>query len=432
MDNKELYESKKCSVEECLSQIESGDVIVTGTDGNAATAMLEQLHTIADRVENVWVIKGADGVYPFMTNPGMDGHINTTGLIMGAGNRKAQKSFNYQYMPANLHDWMTRWNEYRPNNVLLTAATPMDEDGYLYMSMCLINEATALKSAKKIIVEVNPNLPLLKSEYGRIHISQVTCLTESNKPLTSISPTPPSEVDRIVGGIAAEMIHDGDTIQIGLGGMADMVALSLMGKHDLGLHTELFTPGIGKLIRSGVINGSRKTINRGRHVGVFAIGDQDLYDQMGSDPNFMLVPGYYGNDPFVIAQNDNMVSVNTALEIDLTGQVCSESIGSTQFSGTGGATDYAYGALHSKGGRGIIAMASTAKHGTISKIKAQLTPGSAVTISRNLADRIVTEYGVAYMRGRTLKERALGLIAIAHPDFRGELTQEARKLGLIN
>lgn len=431
MDYKALYKSKKCSVEECLAQIQSGDIIATGTDGNAATAILKQLHTIADRVKDVWVIKGADNVYPFMVNPGMNGHINTTGLIMGPGNREAQKSFNYQYMPANLHDWMYRWNEYRPNNVLLSAATPMDEDGYLYMSMCLINEAVALKSAKKIIVEVNPRMPLLKSKEGRIHISQVTCLTESNEPLTTISPKPPSELDQVIGGLAAEMIHDGDTIQIGLGGMADMVALALMEKNDLGLHTELLTPGIGNLIRAGVINGSRKNINKGKHVGVFAIGDQALYDSMSSDPNFMLVPGYYGNNPFIVAQNDNMVSVNTALEIDLTGQVCSESIGSVQFSGTGGATDYAYGALHSKGGRGIIAMSSTAKHGTISKIKAQLTPGAAVTVSRNLVDRIVTEYGVAYMRGRTIRERAQNLIAIAHPDFRGELTQQAGELGLI-
>ena len=431
MDYRELYESKKCSVQECLDQIQSGDIVATGTDGNSAVTLLNQLHTIAPRVKDVWVIKGADSCYPFMVEPGMDGHINTTGLIMGAGNREAQKSFNYQYTPGNLHDWMLRWSDHRPCTVLLTGATPMDEDGYLYMSMCLINEAVALRSAQKIIVEVNPNMPMLKTEAGRIHISQVTCLIEADVPLFTVTPKPPSEIDKIVGGIAAEMIHDGDTIQIGLGGMADMVALALMEKHDLGLHTELLTPGIGNLIRAGVINGKRKNLNPGRHVGVFAIGDQALYDLMGSDPNIMLVPGYYGNDPCVIAQNDNLVSVNTALEIDLTGQVCSESIGSTQFSGTGGATDFAHGALHSKGGRGIIAMSSTAKKGTVSKIKAQLTPGSAVTISRNLVDRIVTEYGVAYLRGRTLRERAQNLIAIAHPDFRGELTRQARELGLI-
>ncbi len=431
MDYQELYDSKKTTIEGCLSLIKSGDTVVAGTDGNSAATLLNNLHTIADRVEDVWLIKGTDGSYPFMMEDGMDGHINTSGLIMGAPNRESQKKFNYVYMPANLHDWIYRWDSYRPIKVLMTAATPMDEDGYLYMSMCLINEAVALQKAERIIVQVNSNMPMLKSEYGRIHISQVDALIEQDEPLALYPPSNPTEVDKICGGYAADMIKDGDTIQVGLGGMADMVAASLFDKKDLGLHTELFTPGIGKLIRAGVINGERKSINKGRHVGVFAMGDQELYDMMGTDPNFMLVPGYIGNDPFVVAQNDNMVSINTALEIDLTGQVCSESMGSTMYSGTGGATDYAYGALHSKGGRGIIAMASTAKKGTVSKIKAQLTPGSAVTISRNLVDNIVTEYGVAYMRGRTLRERAQNLIAIAHPDFRAELTEQAKALHMI-
>lgn len=433
MNHAELYETKKCTISKCLSLIQSGDVIATGTDSNAPVSILKELHTIAERVENVWVIKGADRVYPFMTEPGMDGHINTTGLIMGPGNREGQKSFNYQYMPANLHDWIIRWTQYRPVTVLLTAATPMDENGNLYMSTCLINEAEALKSRnlRKIIVQVNRKMPRLKPESGKIHISQIDALVEADDDLWSV-PTPvPSEKDKIIGQIAAEFIHDGDTIQIGLGGTADMVALALESKHDLGLHTELFTPGIGNLIRKGVITGARKTIHQRRHVGTFVIGDQALYEDMDRNPAYMLVPGQYANNPFVIAQNENMVSVNTALEIDLTGQVCSESIGTRMFSGTGGATDFAYGALHSKGGRGIIAMSATAKNGTISKIKPQLTPGAAVTISRNLVDIIITEYGVAYMRGRTLRERAQNLIAISHPDFRFELTEQARKLGLL-
>lgn len=433
MDYQKLYESKKCSVQDCLNLIESGDIIATGTDSNAAVALLKELHTIAGRVEDVWVVKGADRSYPFMTMEGMDGHINTTGLIMGPGNRESQKLFNYQYTPANLHDWIIRWTQNRPVTVLLTAVTPMDEDGNLYMSTCLINEAAALKSDKlrKIIVQVNPKMPRMKPEAGRIHISQVDALIEEEADLWTV-PTPvPTQTDKIIGGLAAEYVHDGDCIQIGLGGTADMVALALESKHDLGLHTELFTPGIGNLIRKGVITGARKTINQGRHVGTFVIGDQALYDDMNTNPAYMLVPGQYANNPAVIAQNDNMVSINTALEVDLTGQVCSESLGSTMFSGTGGATDFAYGALHSKGGRGIIALSSTAKKGTISKIKAQLTPGSAVTISRNLVDMIVTEFGVAYLRGRTIRERAQNLIAVAHPDFRSELTSQAKLLGFL-
>ena len=433
MDYKELYESKKTTIAEALSLIQSHDTIVTGTDSNAAVSTLQQLHTIADRVEDVWVIKGQDRNYQFMSDPAMNGHINTTGLIMGGPSREAQKCFNYQFMPANLHDWIVRWNQVRPITVLLTAATPMDEEGNLYMSTCLINEAFALKqdTLRTIIVQVNPKMPRLKPEAGRIHISQIDAIIEQEEDLWSVPSPVPSENDKIIRGTAAEFIHDGDCIQVGLGGTADMVALALQTKHDLGLHTELFTPGIGKLIRMGAINGSRKTINKGKHVGTFVIGDAELYEDMNKNPDYMMVPGQYANDPFIIAQNDNMVSINTALEVDLFGQVCSESIGSTEYSGTGGATDFAYGALHSKGGRGIIAMSSTAKKGTLSKIKAQLTPGAAVTISRNLVDMIITEYGVAYMRGRTLTERAYNMIAIAHPDFREELTQQAKKLGMI-
>ena len=185
------------------------------------------------------------------------------------------------------------------------------------------------------------------------------------------------------------------------------------------------------LIEAGNVTGRKKNLNRGKHLATFCIGDQHLFETVSNDPNCCLVPCSYGNDPFVISQNDHMISVNTAMEIDITGQICSESIGPKQFSGTGGAADYAYGAMHSRGGRGIVAFASTAKGGTISKIKSILTPGAAVSISRNLADTVVTEYGVAELRGRTIRERADALIAIAHPDFRAQLRKEARDYGIL-
>ena len=185
------------------------------------------------------------------------------------------------------------------------------------------------------------------------------------------------------------------------------------------------------LIEAGNVNGSRKNLNPGEHLTTFCVGDQHLFDTVASNPACRLVSCAYGNDPFVIAQNDHMISINTALEIDITGQICSESIGPRQFSGTGGASDYAYGAMHSRGGRGIIAFASTARGGTVSKIKPILTPGAAVSISRNLADTIVTEYGVAELRGRTIRERVDAIIAIAHPDVRSQLRQEAKEYGII-
>jgi acyl-CoA hydrolase len=229
----------------------------------------------------------------------------------------------------------------------------------------------------------------------------------------------------------ADLIHDGDCIQLGIGGLPDAVGQFLHEKNDLGIHTEVLTSTMAELIRNGNANGSRKTINKGEHIAAFCLGDEALYETISTNPACRLGPCAYANDPFVIAQNDNLISVNTALEIDITGQICSESIGPMQYSGTGGATDYAYGAMHSKGGRGIVAFASTTKGGTISKIKSILTPGAAVSISRNLADTIITEYGVAELRGRTVRERADALIAIAHPSFRQQLRQEAKEYGII-
>ena len=220
-------------------------------------------------------------------------------------------------------------------------------------------------------------------------------------------------------------------LALGIGGLPDAVGEYLKEKNDLGIHSELFSSTMADLIEAGNVTGRKKNLNRGKHLATFCIGDQHLFETVSNDPNCCLVPCSYGNDPFVISQNDHMISVNTAMEIDITGQICSESIGPKQFSGTGGAADYAYGAMHSRGGRGIVAFASTAKGGTISKIKSILTPGAAVSISRNLVDTVVTEYGVAELRGRTIRERADALIAIAHPDFRDELTYEAKKLGFL-
>ena len=307
----------------------------------------------------------------------------------------------------------------------------MDEHGNFAVSGSGMWEEDAYLHAETVILEVNPNLPRFPGAL-EIPLEKVDLIVEADYPATIYDVrSVPSETDLKIGAYAADFVHDGDCIQLGLGGMPDAVGNSFFDKKDLGLHTELFTPVMGDLIEAGVITGARKNIDTGKHVGNFILGDEKLYKIMAENPGTWFRQASYTNDPFVISQIDNMVSINTAMEIDLTGQICSETIGPKQFSGTGGAFDFAYGAQHSRGGRGIIAMASTAKKGAISKIKPILTPGSVVTISRNLADIIITEYGVAYMRGRTVKERALQLIGIAHPDFREELRSEAKKLGYI-
>jgi acyl-CoA hydrolase len=261
-----------------------------------------------------------------------------------------------------------------------------------------------------------------------VQISRADSVYETSYPVSEETPPRSNEVSRRIAAHVASLIRDGDCIQLGIGGIPNAVGKLLLEKNDLGIHTEMLTSTMGELIRAGVVTNRRKTINPGKAIGAFAWGDRALYELLADNPAVEFRRAAYTNDPFVIAQNDNMVSVNTALEIDLTGQICSESIGSRQYTGTGGASDFAYGAYHSRGGRGIIALPSTADDGRISRIAARLTPGAVVSISRNLTDYVVTEFGVARLRDRTVYQRVHDLIEIAHPDFRQELRDQAKAL----
>ena len=239
------------------------------------------------------------------------------------------------------------------------------------------------------------------------------------------------DVSVTIGNIIAEQIPDGACIQLGIGAIPDATGLALKSKHDLGIHTEMFTDSMVELIQCGAVNNSKKQIHRGISVTTFAFGSKRIYDYLDDNPGIALMPVDYVNNPEVICRNDNMISINAAIEVDLFGQVCAESVGTKHMSGTGGQVDYVRGACQSRGGKSFIAFASTAKGGTISKISPILTPGAVCTTSKNDVDHIVTEYGIAKLRGRPMDERVKALIAIAHPNFRDELTFEAKKRGLI-
>lgn len=431
----EQYQAKLGTIDDALAMIQDGDVISGGGELCEPIAFYENFHRIAPERTGLELLKGKRGsgyTYPFMAMPELKGRLNMVCHLYDASLRQAEKLGLASHLPSNLHDMMQRRTEYKPTvNKFIATATPMDDCGNFTVSGSGMWEECAYQHAEQVILEVNPNLPKFPGCLT-IPIEKVDLIVEVDRPATIYNVrSTPSETDLIIGGYAADFVHDGDCIQLGLGGMPDAVGNSFFDKKDLGLHTELFTPVMGDLIEAGVITGARKNIDTGKHVGNFILGDEKLYRIMSQSPDVLFRQASYTNDPFVISQIDNMVSINTAMEIDLTGQICSETIGPMQFSGTGGAFDFAYGAQHSKGGRGIIAMASTAKGGTISKIKPILTPGAVVTISRNVADIIITEYGVAYMRGRTVKERAAQLIQIAHPDFREDLRREARKYGYL-
>lgn len=430
MDHKAYYQSKSGTLQGALDLIRSGDTIATPIYGNEPTQFLKRLHTIAPRVEGVylWTMLMM-GDYPVMTDDSLMGSIDIITFFYNNNCRAGHASKRYSMVPLNLHSVGRTMVETRRPNVFVAAVSPMDEHGMVYMSFDLQGTTECMAAADTVIFEINPNIPRIFGQTA-IPIERADYIYEAATPLPYAPAAPSSEVEKRIAEQVVSLIHDGDCIQLGIGGMPNAVGEALMDKQDLGIHTEMLTSSMGKLLQAGVVTNARKNFNPGKTIGAFAWGDQALYDYMAENTSVELRRAAWVNDPFNIAQNDNMVSVNTAIQIDLTGQVCSESIGPRQFSGTGGATDFAYGAFHSKGGRGILAVASTAKHGTVSKIQPILTPGSVVSISRNIVDYVVTEYGIAKLKDRTIRQRVDALIQIAHPDFRADLRKQADELML--
>ena len=294
-----------------------------------------------------------------------------------------------------------------------------------------------IDNADLVILEVNPNAPRTFGDV-QVHESEVDYFVKVDYPIPELPDAEPNEKDLAIGKLIAELINDGDCLQLGIGGIPNAVAASLTGKKDLGIHTEMLTTGMMKLFKAGAVTGAKKQIHTGKMAAAFAMGTRELYDFLDDNPGVAILDGAYVNDPYTIAQNDNQVSINTTLEVDITGQCCSESLGSRQFSGTGGQADTVIGAQNSKNGKSIMALYSTAmvknKDGVreeVSKIVCQLKQGAAVSLSRNDVDYLVTEYGMVALRGTSIAERARRIISIAHPKFRDALKKEALAIGII-
>ncbi len=430
MTRQEMYNAKLGTPEGALDLIRSGDVLATAFYGCEPSWFLRNLHTIAPRVEGVkvWLGNTAEP-YPFAYDDSLAGRIDILSIFYGRDCRRAHAAGRSEYVPANLGVSAQCVVNTRRPNVFIAAVSPMDENGNVRMTFDLEYGPECLEAADTVIFEVNRNHPLIYGD-NLFPVEKADYIYEVDQPLpctAAVSPTPQEEA---VGEYVASLVRDGDCIQLGIGGTSIAVGRALGVRHDLGVHSEMLTATIGELIRAGVVTNARKNFFPGKTVGAFAYGDQALYDCLDGNENVILRRCSWVNDPFVISQNDNLVSINTAMQVDLTGQVCSESIGPRQYSGSGGAFDFAFGASRSKGGRGIIAITSTTKDGRISKIRPFLDPGAVVTITRNVTDYIVTEYGIARMRDHSVKERVDALIAVAHPDFRAELRREAEKYGL--
>lgn len=430
MNSASSFAAKLGTLEGALGLIRSGDTIATSIYGNEPTGFLSHLHTVAPNVEGVtlWTMLMM-GEYPIMTDTSLKGHVDILSFFYNADCRVGHASGRYSMVPLNLHIVGAGMVAARRPTVFVAAVSPPDGEGNVRLSFDLQGSLECLEATDRVIFEINPNIPCVYGETA-IPLERADYVYEYVRPLPVLHPPTSTDTERRIAQNVSSLIKDGDCIQLGIGGIPNAVGSALTDKRDLGVHTEMITASIGLLMRKGVITNARKTINKGKTVGAFALGDSPLYQLMGENPAFELRRAAYTNDPFVIAQNDNMVSVNTAIEIDLTGQICSESIGSTQFSGTGGASDFAYGAYHAKGGRGIIALPATAKGGSVSKIVPQLTPGAIVSISRNLTDCVVTEYGIARLRDRSVRQRVEALIGVAAPEFREELRARANQLML--
>ena len=424
----EEYKARLRSVDEVLELVKDNQSVFPSGVVCEPREFLSNFHKRVPYLHGVTMHKGrCDVDYPFLHMPDLAEHVQVMGHLFDKPMRKAYEEHNVTPIPSFLHDFAPNQIRTRGVDVFVAMATPMDENGVFYVSGCRMWEQEACEAADVIILEVNPLLPKFHGSV-EVPMERVTAIREVNYPIMEFPTMEPTENDRIIGEYCKEFVKDGCCIQLGIGGLPNYLGESFMDRKELGVHTEVFTPVMAKLIDSGVVTGERKNIDTSLHIGTFIMGDMALYNSLAANPRVRFRSASYTNSLFKIAQIDNMISLNTALEIDLSGQVCSESIGAKEYSGTGGAFDFAYGAQHSKGGWSIIALNSTAKNGTISKIKPVLTPGAVVSISRNAVDVIVTEYGVAYMCGRSVRERAEQLINIAHPDFREDLRKQAREL----
>ncbi|NYB74707.1 acetyl-CoA hydrolase/transferase family protein [Sedimentibacter hydroxybenzoicus DSM 7310] len=431
---KDVYNQKLLTADEIAKQIESNTMCATVIGAGEPVSIPE---AIANRAIN----ENLNGIIQITLlsisnnalweNTDLKGKFDHISLFIGSDTvRKAVWDNKIEYIPAYYHQMPSYYEDYLNPDVFYAAVSPMDEHGYFSFGVSGDCSMTLKKAAKKIFLEVNENMPRTHGNCF-IHINEVDAVCEHNRSLPELSSKNISDVEQIIGDNIAELVPDGATLQLGIGGIPNAAAVALKNKYDLGIHSELFTESMVDLIEQGIITNSRKTIHEGKSIVTFALGSKRMYDFINDNIGVEFHPVNYVNDPYVIGMNDNLISINSCLEVDLFGQVSSESLGPRQYTGVGGQVDFVRGAAKSNGGKSIIAIQSTAKNETITKIKPILTAGSIVTTPRNEVDYIVTEYGVARLKCKSIRERVKELINISHPKFREELSFEARKMNLI-
>lgn len=422
----DAYRAKLCTAAEAARAIHSGDTVYhagnSAMPGALIRALAARQHELAE-VTLVHLLLLGD--YP-LGAPGSERAFRHQSLFVGAADRAAVAAGRSEYIPVMLHQVPKLFRErHIPLDVAMIMVSPPDEHGFMSFGVEAIATRAAVDSARTVIAQVNPRMPRVLGD-AFIHATQIHHLVEHEEPLTTLECAPAGAVEQRIGAHVRTLIPDGATLQMGIGGIPDAVLANLDGLRDLGIHTEMISDGAMRAIEAGIITGARKSFHPGKVIITFALGSAALYDFIDNNALIEAHPADYVNDPVVIARNDNLVAINSALSVDLGGQVCADSIGTAIYSGVGGQPDFIRGAARSLGGVPIIALPATARNGTISRIVPTLAPGSGVVTTRAEVHHVVTEYGVAQLFGRSLRARAEALTAIAHPDFREDLARHWR------
>lgn len=431
MSIQEQYRQKRREVPDAVREIRDGDVVIVPTGVGEPPSILAGLSEQRHAFHGVQVAQILPPrKYPYF-DPETAEHVRHLAFFFGSASRAGGQQGWIDFVPAYFSELpMLIDRGLFPADVVASMASPMDKHGYFSLSLGPDYTMAGVRKARSVILEVNPNVPFANGDC-HVHISQVSALVESEEPILEVALPAIAPVQAAIGKFVADLIPDGATLQIGYGGIPYAVVMQLSHKHDLGIHTEMLGDGILTLLECGAVTNRKKNYLPGRMVATFALGSKKLYQFMDRNPALEMHPVDFTNDPFLAGQNDNLIAINATLQVDFLGQCGSESLGFVPYSGTGGQADFVRAANRSRGGKAIIVLPSTAKDDSISRIVSTLTPGTHVTTSKNDINYVVTEYGVAQLRGKSAKQRAEALIGIAHPNFRSELREAARKMKLL-
>jgi len=427
----EVYRAKIKTAAEALEVVKSNDRVYIHQGSNEPEELVRALIARGHQLRGVEIVHMMTTGNADYAKPEFEGHFRHNAFFVGGNVRQAVQEGRADLIPIFLHEIENLFSSgAMPLDVALIQCTPPDDYGFMSLGTGIDISLTAAKCARHLIVQVNDQCPRTLGD-AFLHVSKADAIVEASRPLPEFEKGPVTEVHRAIARHVANLIPDEATLQTGVGGTPDAVLEQLADHKDLGIHTEMFSDGVIDLIERGVINNEKKTIHPHKVISGFVLGTKRLFDFIHNNPIFEFHPTSYTNDPFIIAQNHRMVAINAAIEVDLTGQVCSDSLGHIPYSGIGGQVDFIRGAARSKGGIPIITLPATAKGGTISRITPMLKPGAGVVTSRGDVHYVVTEFGAAYLHGKNLRQRAEALIQIAHPGFREQLLAAARQLGYL-